>query len=132
MKRILGVLLYVSAAIVGLFVTLVLFLQAITTMGLISRSGKEPGLFLAISYFLIGAMLTLFLVRLGHHILQNKNELSVAAKTYLLIIALSLDVAIFLKSAVSFLTQGHGTWSGSVALLSVITFAFLCWMFTKM
>ena len=131
MKRILGLMLYVFAVVIGLFVTLVLCLQVLTTIGLMRSDGKEPGLLFASFCFLFGAMLTMFLLRLGHNILQNKNELSVGAKINLLIIGMTVDVVIFLKSAIPFLTQGHGIWSGSFTVLSVITFAALCWMFTK-
>lgn len=131
MKRILGFTLYGLAVVIGLFVTLLLFLQLLTTIGLMKSDGKEPGLFFASFCFLFGGLLTVFLLRLGNNILQNKNELSAGAKTNLLIIVTVVDVVIFLKSAVPFLTQGHGIWPGSIALLSVIAFAFLCWMFTK-
>ena len=131
MKRILGLIFYVLAVVIGLFVTLLLFLQLLTTIGLMRSGGKEPGLFFASFCFLFGAMLTIFLFRLGHNILQNKNELSVGAKINLLMIGIAVDVAIFLKSAIPFLTQGYGIWSGSFTLLSMITFAVLCWMFTK-
>ena len=76
-------------------------------------------------------MLVLFLLKLGHNILQNKNGLSVGAKINLLLIGVVVDVVIFLKSAVPFFTRGHGIWSGSLALLSVRVFAALCWMFRK-
>lgn len=132
MKRILGLMLYVFAILVGVFITLLLFFQILTTIGLMRSNGKEPGLFFASFCFLFGAMLTIFLFRLGHNILQDKNELSVGAKINLLIIGMTVDVVIFLKSAIPFLTQGHGIWSGSFTLLSMITFAALCyWMFTK-
>src|SRR5438270_2949555 len=131
MKRILGLIFYVLAVVIGLFVTLLLFLQLLTTIGLMRSDGKEPGLFFASFCFLFGAMLTIFLFRLGHNILQNKNELSVGAKINLLMIGIAVDVAIFLKSAIPFLTKGYGIWSGSFTLLSMITFAVLCWMFTK-
>jgi hypothetical protein len=131
MKRIMGLMFYVLAVVIGVFVTLLLFLQVLTTIGLMTSNGKEPGLFFASFCFLFGAMLTIFLFRLGHNILQNKNELSVGAKIYLLMIGIAVDVVIFMKSAIPFLTQGHGIWFGSFTLLSMITFAALCWMFTK-
>ena len=131
MKRTLGFVIYGLGIVIGVFVTLLLFLQALTTIGLMRSNGKEPGLFFASFCFLFGTMLTMFLFRLGHNILQNKNELSVGAKTYLLMIVMALDVVIFLKSAIPFLTQGHGIWFGTFTILSVITFAALCWMFTK-
>ena len=124
-------MIYTLAAVIGGFVTLLLFLQASTTIGLMRSNGKEPGLFFASFCFLFGIMLTIFLLRLGHNILQHKNELSIGAKTYLLMIVMAVDVVIFLKSAIPFLTQGHGIWFGSFTILSVITFAALCWMFTK-
>jgi hypothetical protein len=131
MKRILGFMLYGSAVIVGLFVTLVLFFQILTTTGLMANRGKAPGLFTASFLFLFGAMLANFLFKLGHDVLQNKSRLGVGARIYLLMIVMAVDVAVFLKSAIPFLTQGHGVWSGSLALLSVITFAGLCWMLTR-
>ena len=131
MKRILGFMTYVLAVVIGAFVTLLLLLQILTTIGLMKSDGREPGLFFASFCFLFGAMLTMFLLRLGHNILQNKGELSFSAKINLLIVGMTVDVVIFLKSAIPFLTQGHGIWSGSFTVLSVITFAALCWMFTK-
>ena len=131
MKPVLGIAFYLLAVAIGLFVTLLLVLQSLTTIGLMTSSGREPGLFTASFFFLCGATLTIFLFRLGNKILQNKNELSVGAKIDLLFIGIVVDVVIFLKSAVPFLTQGHSVLSGSFALLSVITFAALCWMFTK-
>ena len=131
MKRILGFMVYVLAAVSGVFVTLLLFLQLLTTIGLMRSNGKEPGLFMASFFFLVGLMLAMFLVRLGHDILQNKAGLSGGAKINLLIIAAALDVAIFLKSVIPFLTQGHGLWYGSFAFLSLMMFAALCWMFAK-
>jgi hypothetical protein len=85
MKRILGFMFYVLAAVIGLFVTLLLFLEVLTTVGLMRGSDKEPGLFIVSFFFLFGAMLAIFLARLAHNILQNKNELSVYAKINLLI-----------------------------------------------
>ncbi len=131
MRRILGFMFYVIAVVLGLLVTLVLFFQVLTAIGLMSHSAKEPGLFIASFLFLFGAMLTNFLFRLGHNISHNKNGLTVGTKINLLIIAMVVDVVIFLKSTIPFLTQGHGVWSGSFALLSVIAFGALCWMFTK-
>jgi hypothetical protein len=117
MKRIVAIMFYVLAAVIGVFVTSLLILQILTTMGLMRSGGKEPGLFLASFFFLFGAMLTIFLLRLGHNILQNKNQLSHSAKTNLLFIGIVVDVVIFLKSAVPFLTQGHSVWAGVIALL---------------
>ncbi len=131
MKRILGTLFYVLAVVIGLFVTLLLILQVLTTTGIMKDDGKEPGLLVASFFWLFGAMLALFLLKLGHNILQNKNGLSVGAKINLLLIGLVVDIVIFLKSAVAFFTLGHDVWFGSLALLSVIVFAALCWMFRK-
>lgn len=131
MKQVLGVTLYVSAAAIGLFATVLLVLQIATTIGLMKSDGKEPGLFFASACFFFGGLLVVFLLRLGTNVLQNKNRLSGLAKTNLLIILTTVDVVIFLKSVIPFLTQGHGIWSGTFTILSVITFAALCWMFTK-
>jgi len=132
MKRILGFIFYVTAVIVVVFVTLLLFLQLLTTVGLLKSSAKEPGLFVASFFFLFGWLLAIFLLRVGQHILSNKNELSLAAKTNLLFIGVVIDVVIFLKSAVPFFTHGHALWMGIIALLSVVAFAVLCWLFTKL
>lgn len=131
MKPILGITLYVLAVALGLFVTLLLVLQSLTTIGLMTSNGREPGLFRASFIFLFGSMLAMFLYRLGRSISANKNELSLGAKINLLMIATAIDVFVFLKTAIPFLTQGHGVWSGSFAFLSVITFAALCWMFAR-
>jgi hypothetical protein len=131
MKTVLGILFYVLAVTIGLFVTFLLVLQSLTTIGMIRSNGREPGLFIASFFFLFGALLIIFLCKLGNNVLENKNELSASAKINLLIIGTVIDVVVFLKSAVPFLTQGHGVWSGSFALLSVIAFAVLCLMFTK-
>jgi hypothetical protein len=131
MKPVLGMIFYLLAVAIGLFVTILLFLQLLTTLGMISSNGREPGLFTASFFFLFGAMLAIFLQRLGRNILASRNELSVGTKTNLLLIGMVIDVAVFLKSVVPFLTRGHGVWPGTVALLSVVTFAALCWMLSK-
>ncbi|MDX6383988.1 MAG: hypothetical protein QOK48_1561 [Blastocatellia bacterium] len=116
---------------IGLFVTLLLVIQSLTSVGLMGSKGREPGFLTAVFFFLFGIMLALFLYRLGRNILANKNELTVGAKLNLLMIATVIDVVVFLKTAIPFLTQGHGVWSGSLALLAVITLAALCWMFAR-
>jgi hypothetical protein len=132
MKRILGLIFYVLAVVIGVFVTLLLFLQALTTIGMLSSNGKEPGLFVSSFFFLFGTMLSIFLFRLGHNISQSKQELGVGTKLNLLFIGIVVDVVVLLKSAVAFLTQNHGVWSGSFAILSALTFAALCWLFAKL
>ena len=131
MKTILGIIFYVLAAVIGLFVTLLLVIQSLTSVGVMGSKGREPGLLTAVFFFLFGIMLAIFLCRLAGNILVNKNELTLGAKINLLMIATVIDVVIFLKTAIPFLTQGHGVWAGSFALLSVITFAVLCWMFFR-
>jgi hypothetical protein len=131
MKPVLGIIFYVLAVALGLFVTLLLVLQSLATIGLMKSNGREPGLFTAAFFFLFGAMLASYLYRLGRNISANENELSLGAKINLLMIATAIDVFVFLKTAIPFLTHGHGVWSGSFALLSVVTFAVLCWVFTR-
>ena len=131
MKTILGTIFYILAVVIGLFVTLLLVIQSLTTVGLMRSNGREPGLLVAVFFFLFGIMLAMFLYRLARNILANKNELTPGAKINLLMIATVIDVVIFFKTAIPFLTQGHGLWSGSFALLSVITFAALCWLFAR-
>src|SRR5438270_11263566 len=127
MRRILGVVFYLVAGIIAIFVILLLLLQTLTVIGLMKSNGKEPGLLVAFFFFLFGMMLTIFLIKLGHSISQSKGGLSLGAKINLLFVGLVVDVVIFLKSAVPFLTRGHSGWAGSVALLSVVMFATLGW-----
>jgi hypothetical protein len=128
MKRILGVVFYLLAGVIAIFVTLLLLLQTLTSIGLAKSSGKEPGLLIAFFFLLFGAMLTIFLIKLGHNISQSKGGLSLGAKINLLIVGLVVDVVVFLKSAVPYFTRGHSGLAGSVALLSVVMFATLCWL----
>jgi hypothetical protein len=131
MKTILGIIFYVLTVVIALFVTLLLVIQSLTTVGLMRSNGREPGLLVAVFFFLFGVILAIFLFRLGRNIVANKDQLSLGAKINLLMIATVIDVVIFLKTAIPFLTHGHGLWSGSFALLSVITFAALCWLFVR-
>lgn len=128
MKRFLGAVFYLLAGVIAIFVTLLLLLQVLTSIGLAKSSGKEPGLLVASFFFLFGAMLTIFLIKLGHNILQSKGGLSLRAKINLLIVGLVVNVVVFLKSAVPYFTRGHSGLAGSVALLSAVIFATLCWM----
>lgn len=131
MKRTLGVIFYLLAGVIAIFVTLLLLLQTLTSTGLVKSSPKDPGLLVASFFFLFGAMLTIFLIKLGHNISQSKGALSLGAKINLLMIALVVDVVVFLKSAVPYLSHGHSGLAGSVALLSVVMFAALCWLLVR-
>jgi len=131
MKRILGVVFYLSAGIIAVFVTLLLILQILTAVGLAKSNGKEPGLLVAFFFFLFGMMLTIFLIKLGHNISHSKGGLSLGAKINLLFVGLVVDVVVFLKSAVPYFTQGHSGWAGSIALLSAVVFATLGWLLVR-
>lgn len=131
MKRVLGVVSYLLAGVIAIFVTLLLLLQTLTAVGLAKSNGKEPGLLVAIFFFLFGAMLTIFLIRLGHNISQSKGGLSLGAKINLLLVGLVVDVAVFLRSAVPYLIRGHSGVAGSVALVSALVFATLCWLLVR-
>jgi hypothetical protein len=131
MKRTLGVIFYLLAGVIAIFVTLLLVLQTLTSIGLAKANGKEPGLLVASFFFLFGAMLTIFLFKLGHNISHSKGELSLGAKINLLTIGLVVDVVVFLKSAIPYLNRGHSAWAGSVALLSAIVFATFCWLLVR-
>ena len=131
MKRISGVVFYSLAGIIAVFVTLLLLLQILTAVGLAKGNGKEPGLLVAFFFFLFGAMLVIFLIKLGHSISRGKGGLSLGAKINLLFVGLVVDVVVFLKSAVPFLTRGRSGWAGGVALLSVVMFATLCWLLVR-
>lgn len=131
MKRVLGVVSYLSAGVIAVFVTLLLFLKTLTSIGLVKSGGKEPGLLVAIFFFLFGAMLTIFLIKLGNNILQSRGGLGLGAKINLLMVGLVVAVVVFLKSAVPYFTRGHSGLAGSVALLSAIIFAILCWLLVK-
>jgi hypothetical protein len=131
MKRILGVGFYLLAGVIAFFVTLLLLLQILTSIGWAKSSGKEPGLLVAIFFFLFGTMLTIFVIRLGNNISQSKGGLGLAAKINLLLVGLVIDVVVFLKSAVPYFTRGHSRLAGSVALLSAGMFAGLCWLLVR-
>ncbi|HBB94132.1 MAG TPA: hypothetical protein DC054_01965 [Blastocatellia bacterium] len=131
MKRILGVVFYLLAGVIAIFVTLLLLLQTLTAIGLAKSNSKEPGLLVASFFFLFGAMLTIFLIRLGRNISQSRGGFSLGAKINLLFVGLIVDVVVFLKSAVPYLTRGHGGLAGSVALLSALMFAILCWLLVR-
>lgn len=131
MKLILGVVLYLLAGVIAIFVTLLLLLQTLTAVGLAKSSGKEPGLLVAVFFFLFGAMLTIFLIKLGHNISQSQRRLSLGAKINLLIVGLVVDVVVLLKSAVPYFTRGHSGLAGSVALLSAVMFATFCWLLVR-
>jgi hypothetical protein len=131
MKRVLGVVSYLSAGVIAIFVTLVLLLKTLTSIGLVKSGVKEPGLLVVIFFFLFGAMLTIFLIKLGNNILQSRGGLSLGTKINLLMVGLVVAVVVFLKSAVPYLTPGHSRLAGSVALLSAIMFAILCWLLVR-
>jgi len=128
MKRILGVVFYLTAGVIAIFVTLLLLLKTLSSIGLAKGSIKEPSLLVAIFFFLFGAMLTIFLIKLGNNILQSHGGLSLSAKINLLMLGLVVAVVVFLKSAVPYLTRGHSGLAGGVALLSTVMFATLCWL----
>lgn len=128
MKRVLGVGFYLLAGVIALFVTLILLLQTITSIGLTKSTGKEPGLLVALFFFLFGAMLTNFLFKLGHNISQSKGGLGLGIKINLVIVGLVVSVVAFLKSAVPYFTRGHSGLAGGVALLSAVMFASFCWL----
>ena len=131
MKRILGIVSYLLAGIIAIFVILLLLLQILIAIGLMKGNGKEPGLLAAFFFFLFGTMLTIFLIRLGHSISQSRGGPSLGAKINLLFVGLVLDVVVFLKSAVPYFTRGHSGLAGSVALLSALMFATLCWLLVR-
>lgn len=131
MKRILGIIFYLLASVIAIFVALLLLLQTLITLGLSKSNGKEPGLLVAFFFFLFGTMLTIFLIKLGLNISQSKGGLSLGAKINLLFIGLVIDVVVFLKSAVPYFTQEHDRWAGSVTLLSVTIFVSLCWLLVR-
>src|SRR6476646_2627686 len=123
MKRILGVVFYLSAGVVAIFITLLLLLKILSSIGLAKSSVKEPSLLVAIFFFLFGAMLSIFLIKLGNNILQSKDGLSLGTKINLLMVGLVIAVVVFLKSAVPYFTRGHSGLAGIVALLSAAMFA---------
>ena len=131
MKRVLGVVFYLLAGIIAIFVTLLLLLKTLTSIGSAKSSVKEPGLLVAFFFFLFGAMLTIFLIRLGNNTFQSEGGLSLGTKINLLIVGLVVAVFVFLKSAVSYFTQGHSGLAGSVALLSAVMFATVCWLLVR-
>jgi hypothetical protein len=131
MKRTLGVVCYLSAAVIAIFVTLLLLLKTLASIGLVKSSVKEPSLLITIFFFLFGAMLTIFLIKLGNNILQNQGGLSLGSKINVLMIGLVVTVVVFLKSAVPYFTRGHSRLAGSVALLSAVVFAALCWLLVR-
>ena len=131
MKRILGVVFYLTAGVIAIFVTLLLLLKTLSSIGLAKGSIKEPSLLVAIFFFLFGAMLTIFLIKLGNNILQSHGGLSLSAKINLLMLGLVVAVVVFLKSAVPYLTRGHSGLAGGVALLSTVMFATLCWLLVR-
>ena len=110
MKRILAVGFYFSAGVIAIFVTLLLLLQTLTSIGLAKSSVKEPGLLVAIFFFLFGAMLTIFLIKLGNNILLSQGRLSLGTKINLLMVGLVVAVVVFLKSAVPYFTRGQVGW----------------------
>ena len=131
MKRILGVVFYLAAGVIAIFVTLLLLLKTLISIGLAKSSVKEPGLLVAIFFFLFGAMLTIFLIKLGNNILPSQGRLSLGTKINLLMVALVVAVVVFLKSAVPYFTRGHSELAGSVALLSAVVFAAFCWLLAR-
>ena len=131
MKRILGVVFYLSAGVVAIFITLLLLLKILTSIGLTKSSVKEPSLLIAIFFFLFGAMLSIFLIKLGNNILQSREGLSLGTKINLLMVGLVIAVVLFLKSAVPYFTRGHSGLAGSVALLSAAMFATFCWLVVR-
>ena len=131
MKRILGGVFYLSAGVIAIFVTLLLLLKILTFIGLTKSSIKEPSLLVAVFFFLFGAMLTIFLIKLGNNVLHSQDGLSLGTKINLLMVGLVLAVVAFLKSAVPYFTRGHSELAGSVALLSAVVFAAFCWLLVR-
>ena len=131
MKRILGVVVYLLAGVIAIFVTLLLLLKTLTSIGLAKSTVNEPGRLVVIFLFLFGAMLTIFLIKLGNNILLSQGRLSLGTKINLLMVGLVVAVVVFLKSAVPYFTRGHSGLAGSVALLSAVMFATLCWLLVR-